>query len=148
VPPRNNFVLAVFFTVTLMIAAALYVLQAARSPDPNREYEAATRARLLSLHEAQARFRDGDLDGDGLDDFGTLEELVATGVVGGEVLKGDFVDGYMIDLTTGAGSPEPTWMAVASPALPGKTGELYFVITQVGVVYEHDQPQPVGLQGR
>jgi hypothetical protein len=88
---------------------------------------------LRTLASAQAIFREGDKDDDGVLDYARgLGELERAQLIGGTLAKG-VGNGYRIQLTASPEQPELLWMAVASPLEPGVGRSLF--INQSGVIY-------------
>ncbi|MGE0712505.1 MAG: hypothetical protein AB7N76_01500 [Planctomycetota bacterium] len=88
---------------------------------------------LRTIASAQALFREGDKDGDGVLDYGTLSELVAA------KLLPDYYGGvfrrYRIACGPSRDQPESCFWATAEPVSPGCFGnERSFGTNQVGVV--------------
>ena len=93
---------------------------------------------LDEIHSAQEQFREGDMDGDGELDYGTLPELIRAGLLSPELAEGG-LQGYTFEVRP-AGQSE-RWMASASPAEPGPGRPAYFM-NQTGVIHEVDGPLP------
>lgn len=95
--------------------------------------EAAAIGALKELTMAQTLFREGDLERDGVLDYGTRPELEAAGLVdpglGGE--------GYRIEVRVAPGElAQWKWMALATPEGEGRT----FAVNHGGeIVYEPGQ---------
>lgn len=96
--------------------------------------EAAALGALKTISSAQALFREGDKDDDGVFNYGSLGPLEDANLIDG-VLGGGTKNGYLFECEAGTDSPEFTWWATARPAIPGKTGDRYFYINQTGVIY-------------
>jgi type IV pilus assembly protein PilA len=95
---------------------------------------------LGRIAAAQAIFREGDKEGDGNLDYGTLAELGEAGLIDA-VLATGMKDGYLFESAYGATTSEFIWFAVASPVEPGHTGDRYWAINHEGVpYYTSEQP--------
>ena len=97
---------------------------------------------LGELARAQQRFREGDLDQDGAGDFGTLAELGAAGLIEAELATGELA-GYAFALRVSADFPDLCWIATATPARPGASGERSFTINFEGAVHAAPDPLPL-----
>lgn len=111
-------------------------------PDGN---EAAAIGALKTLVTAQTLFREGDKEGDGVLDYGTLTELSRATLVDA-VLGGGKKSGYVFDCQPSAATPEFLWFATASPAEPGTTGRRYFATNHAGVIY-YSTERPFVIDG-
>jgi hypothetical protein len=94
--------------------------------------ETAAIGALKSFATAQALFRECDKEQDGVCDYGTLDELIAAGLV-----SEDFADqvhfGYVFTVQPSQSTPEFLWAAKASPVEPGVTGTRHFMTNHEGV---------------
>lgn len=98
-----------------------------------RSGEAYAIGSLKTLATAQALFREGDKEQDGVLDYARgLGELEQAQLISGSLAAG-VGRGWRIQLAASPASPEFVWMAVASPLEPG-TARSFFV-NQQGVVY-------------
>lgn len=99
--------------------------------------ESGTIGALKTIGQAQRAFRDGDEEGDGLTDYGTLAELAGPGTSGliDAILGSGSKGGYLFAATYGAHTSEFIWIATARPQRPGRTGDRYFVRNHEGVTY-------------
>ena len=97
-------------------------------------------------------FREGDKDKDELLDYGTLRDLADHGVVD-DVLGSGTRQGYQFVALPSQKEPEFLWVATATPAVPGTTGDRYFMTNHSGVIYfaldrpfaaDPDAPLPEG----
>jgi hypothetical protein len=98
------------------------------------ENEASAIGALRTLNTAQALFREGDLDKNGVLDYASsLAEL-------GAKLRAPLIDpalasgtrhGYTFTILQ---ADRFTWSCVASPRRPGRTGDRYFFIDESGVI--------------
>lgn len=103
--------------------------------------EARAARALRYVHSAQRNFR-GRLRGKNNGYAETLEELAAARLIYDKQLAEGKSPGYMVLVRR---SPDKqSWMAVAVPEQPGKTGRYYFAINQAGVV--HRSKTPIELQ--
>ncbi len=92
---------------------------------------------LRTIAVAQAMFREGDKDGDGKLDYGTLEELAEFKLVDPVLGSGEKA-GYRF---TVKGVTDFTFQATAEPLEPGKTGQRSFFVDESGVIrFEHFEP--------
>ncbi|MCA8922853.1 MAG: hypothetical protein KDD82_13650 [Planctomycetes bacterium] len=99
---------------------------------------------LRTISTAQSLFREGDYEGDNVFDYGTLAELLDTGLIDAEVAKGKF--GYRFTVEVDKREPEFQWRATASPIKPG-TEARYYATDQTGVVFWMDKPFQFGENG-
>jgi len=90
---------------------------------------------LRELVEAQTRFRDGDLEGDGVLDYATIDELRATHSVPEYALRTTGV--YQAQIYVPPQTSEFLWMAVVNSTLPD---DLNFAVTQDGQLYASMEP--------
>ena len=95
---------------------------------------------LKTISTCEALFREGDKDGDGDLDYGTLPELIKA-----KLLARSSIDrtGYRFTVCPGSKAREFLWMAVAEPVKLGKTGNRYFATNHAGVIYYSDKPIPL-----
>jgi len=94
--------------------------------------EAAALGSLRTLVTAQAFFYDRDSDKDGIKNYAqTLNALGQLQLISADLATG-LSQGYVFDLTTS--QDRQHWKAVASPEVPGKTGDRYFVVDESGVI--------------
>ena len=98
-----------------------------------RAAESAAIGALQAISDAQSQFREGDAEGDGVLDYGTLCELARAGLLE-EGLAGGVLEGYELVVQPGP-SPEFTWWAMARPLEPGQEGQRSFFINYTGVIY-------------
>jgi hypothetical protein len=100
--------------------------------------EAGAIGSLKTISAAQALFREGDKDEDGVLDYGTLGELSTAGSYGGlvdSVLGSGVKYGYVFNASPSTTTCEFLWFATASPSKPGTTGDRYFATNHEGVTY-------------
>lgn len=134
-----------FTLIELMIVIAIIAIIAAIAI-PNlieaRKHgnEAAAIGALKTINTSQTLFREGDKEGDGTLDYGTLQDLSNTTLID-SVLGSAKKQGYLFDCNPAATTPEFLWFATANPASPTTTGDRYFCTNHAGVIYY------TGLQG-
>ena len=135
-----------FTLIELMIVIAIIAIIAAIAI-PNliearkNGNETAAIGALKTIGAAQALFRESDKESDGNLDYGTLSELATSGTTGliDRVLGSGTKQGYLFAATYGATTSEFIWFCVATPALPGTTGDRYFGTNHEGVTYYTSQ---------
>ena len=91
---------------------------------------------MKNLTSAQENFHRNDLEQDGVNDYGTFDELVAAGV-----LELDPELGYALEIHLSETNPRFMWMAVARPLEPGVTGTRYYAINHVGSLVASLDPE-------
>ncbi len=96
--------------------------------------EAAPIGALKTINTSQTLFREGDKDGDGVLDYGTLAELEQTGLIDSGLGSGT-KQGYLFVVQPSPTEPEYRWAAVANPVALGETGDRAFATDQSGSVY-------------
>jgi hypothetical protein len=81
------------------------------------------------------------MEGDDNLDYGTLRELGVAGPSGliDRVLATGTKQGYLFEATYGATTSEFIWIGIASPAVPGTSGDRYFVTNHEGVTFYTSQ---------
>ncbi len=132
--------------VVLLVLAAIVIpnlIEARKSGN-----ETAAIGALKTLGTAQSLFREADKEADGeLDYAGNLGELAEAGTTGliDNVLGSGIKNGYVFRVTHSVTTPEFLWMAVASPAIPGDTGDRTFITNHEGVTYYTSSLAPVPL---
>lgn len=104
--------------------------------------EASAIATLRLIASSQTTFREADKDGDGQADYGTLPELSQANLVD-EVVGTGSKHGYVFDVGRSAARPDTLWFALASPAVPGSTGDRWFAVNHAGVIFYTGGPAPV-----
>lgn len=125
-----------FTLIELMIVIAIIAIIAAIAI-PNlieaRKHgnESAAIGSLKAISSAQSLFREGDKDGDGTLDYGSLAELSAQNLVD-SVLGGGTKQGYNFVASSGG---QFTWDADGQPSVAGTTGDRYFYTDHTGVIY-------------
>ena len=133
--------LGVVALALLAVIAAPNQLGARRHPS----YSAALGA-LRAISSAQSLFRDGDKEGDGVLDYGTLEELGEQALVD-PLLAGGVKAGYAFVVRP---TSPFTWWAMARPY---HAGNPYFFVNHTGVVHSTSErgfpmcPCQVGPEG-
>ncbi|RMG08633.1 MAG: hypothetical protein D6731_21520 [Planctomycetota bacterium] len=140
-PPKSNTKLIVGIVVgaaALGFCCLIPVIAAIAVPNlveaRKRGNETAAIGALKFISTSQLLFREGDKDQDGVADYGTLDELAASGLIDA-VLGSGTRNGYVFSVAPSPVDPEKRWMAVANPVVRGTTGDRSFVINQEGVVY-------------
>ncbi len=132
-----------FTLIELMIVIAIIAIIAAIAI-PNllearkNGNETAAIGAMKTIGAAQALFREGDKETDGNLDYGTLLELSTAGASGGlidAVLGSGSKQGYLFQAAYSTTTSEFLWNAIASPSVPGTTGDRYFVTNHQGVTY-------------
>ncbi|MCO5171725.1 MAG: hypothetical protein M9894_35935 [Planctomycetes bacterium] len=99
--------------------------------------EAAAIGALKTVSTAQVVFREGDKDRDGVLNYArSLQDLSDTFLID-PVLGSGLKQGYRFELHA---ADDDTWMALASPAVEGTTGDRYFVVNHDGVVHYSYMP--------
>ncbi|MBX3466385.1 MAG: hypothetical protein KF878_05735 [Planctomycetes bacterium] len=96
--------------------------------------EAAAIGALKTINTAQVVFREGDKDGNGELDYGTLAQLAHARLID-EALGSGTKQGYRFEALPSPTTPEFLWMATATPVEPGRTGTRHFVTNHSGVIY-------------
>jgi hypothetical protein len=89
---------------------------------------------LKTINTSQTLFREGDKEGDGTLDYGTLAELSAAGLVD-PVLGSGTQGGYRFDVRPHPLTSEFLWFATANPIEPGRDGDRYFYTNEAGIIY-------------
>lgn len=98
----------------------------------SNETSAAATLRLIAT--SQVTFRDADKDNDGQADYGTLVELAQADLIDDLVGSGS-KSGYVFDLAISPTQPGAMWVALASPAARGATGDRFLAINHGGVIF-------------
>ncbi len=97
--------------------------------------EAAAIGALKTISTSQTLFREGDKDGDEFLDYASNLQELSDAYLIDMVLGSGVKQGYVFQVASAPDTPEFLWMATASPAAPGTTGDRYFVINHAGVIY-------------
>lgn len=129
-----------FTLIELMIVIAIIAIIAAIAI-PNlieaRKHgnESAAIGSLKAISSAQSLFREGDKDGNGVLDYGTLTQLsqqnLVDSVLGAGTKQGyNFASGNAV-----ASAINFTWAARGVPAVEGTTGDRRFYTNQTGVIF-------------
>ncbi|HBP21125.1 MAG TPA: pili assembly chaperone [Planctomycetes bacterium] len=127
-----------FTLIELMIVIAIIAIIAAIAI-PNlieaRKHgnESAAIGSLKAISSAQSLFREGDKEGDGTLDYGTLTELAQQTLVDG-ILGSGTKQGYNFSATGGTQSLY-TWDAQGQPSVAQTTGDRYFYTDHTGVIF-------------
>lgn len=128
-----------FTLIELMIVIAIIAIIAAIAI-PNlieaRKHgnEAAAIGALKTINTSQTLFREGDKEGDGTLDYGTLQLLSNTTLID-SVLGSGTKQGYKFQCDPSTSTGEFLWFATANPASPTTTGDRYFCTNHAGVIY-------------
>lgn len=128
--------------VVLSILAAIAVLAIPgllSSRKSSNETSAIATLRLIAT--SQTAFREADKEGDGESDYGTLAELAQANLIDDAVGSGSRA-GYVFDLARSATRPDTLWIVLASPVVPGSTGDKWFAVNHGGVVFYTSGPAP------
>lgn len=89
---------------------------------------------LKTIDTSQTLFREGDKEGDGLLDYGSLQELSNAALID-PFLGSGVKQGYRFEVRASPTTPEFLWFAVANPIEPGVTGDRSFCTNHTGVIY-------------
>jgi hypothetical protein len=89
---------------------------------------------LRTIATAESLFREGDKDGNGALDYGTLAQLGEARLIDGELASGT-KDGYLFAAGPSTSTSEFLWFAVANPEVPDLTGDRYFVTNHAAVIF-------------
>ncbi len=130
--PRRGFTLIelmiVIAAIAIVAAIAVPNLMEARKASN----EAAAISNLRQIHVAQEMYRDQDKDYDTRLDFAPdLTTLLETNALIDEVFATGTKQGYLFRKTF---ADEFSFTAGAEPVLPGRTGDRYFLIDDLGVI--------------
>ena len=128
-----------FTLIELMIVIAIIAIIAAIAI-PNlleaRKHgnEAAAIGALKTLSTAQSLYREGDKDNNNQFDYGNLTQLSTFDLID-DVLGSGSKQGYLFEAAASTSTAEFLWWASANPAVPGTTGDRYFITNQAGVIF-------------
>jgi hypothetical protein len=89
---------------------------------------------LKTIATAESVFREGDKDGNGALDYGTLAQLGEARLIDAELASGT-KDGYLFAAGPSASTSEFLWFAVANPEVPTVTGDRYFETNHAAVIF-------------
>lgn len=126
-----------FTLIELMIVIAIIAIIAAIAiPNLLRARASANEASAISslrtLVSAQAMFYQGDIEGDGTNDYATgLNELEDGELIDNTLATGT-KSGYVFFLA--ASNDNENWTCVANPKNPGSTGTRRFFVNEQGVI--------------
>jgi hypothetical protein len=138
-PPKDGLsTFAIVVLCGLVLCVVSSVIAAIAIPgvvQPRRTgNEYAAIGALKTINTAQTLFRESDKEADGTLDYGSLTELSDVTYIDA-ILGGGQKQGYLFQAAPSPTTPEFLWMAVANPAVPGTTGDRYFVTNQAGIIY-------------
>jgi prepilin-type N-terminal cleavage/methylation domain-containing protein len=128
-----------FTLIELMIVIAIIAIIAAIAI-PNlvqaRKHgnETAAIGALKTIQTCEQIFREGDKDGNGKLDYGSMPQLASTQLID-QVLGSGTKQGYLFRATASTSSSEFLWFATANPMLPGMTGDRYFETNHSCVIF-------------
>jgi hypothetical protein len=105
------------------------ILRRAQPPNPSRMAIV-----LEKIADDQETFRAGDQEHDGVQDYGTLAELVAADLLVAAYETGENF-GYRFEVRVSAAEPTAKWMAVANPHDPSAPDAPAFVINHERVLH-------------
>lgn len=89
---------------------------------------------LKTIAKAESIFREGDKDGNGSLDYGTLAQLSQTQLIDGALGSGT-KKGYVFAVGVSRCTSEFLWFATAHPLRPQITGDRYFCLDAGGVIF-------------
>lgn len=116
----------------IALVAVISIPSIIASKKHSNEANAITALRTISTQ--QELFRSGDSEEDSVEDFGTLSELALNNLLD-DVLGRGTKSGYRFQASYSSTTPRELWFGLASPFLPGKTGDRYFAVNHTGVIY-------------
>ena len=128
-----------FTLIELMIVIAIIAIIAAIAI-PNliqaRKHgnETAAIGALKTIATSESIFREGDKDGNGSPDYGTLGQLSSTQLIDG-VLGSGTKQGYIFASSASSSTSEFLWFAIAFPVVATTTGDRYFETNQAAVIF-------------
>jgi prepilin-type N-terminal cleavage/methylation domain-containing protein len=128
-----------FTLVELMIVIAIIaIIMAIAIPNliqaRKNGNETAAIGALKTISSAEAIFREGDKEGDGRNDYGTLSELSATQLID-SVLGSGTKQGYVFQAGYSTATSEFLWFAVANPVVSFYGGARYFEVNESAVIF-------------
>jgi hypothetical protein len=127
--------LSIAFPLFAFVACVVTMLAMdARRLRQKREHEQSAKRALWTIAEAQSIFREGDKDGNGVLDYGTLAQLGAARLIDPELASGT-KDGYVFAAGPSTSTSEYLWFAVANPEVPGVTGDRSFATNYSAVIF-------------
>ncbi len=106
--------------------------------------ETACIGALKTISTAQALFREGDKDNNGVLDYAADLAALTKSRLLDAMLGSGKKNGYTYKVCRGSAAPEFLWMAVASPIELGKTGSRHFAINHEGVIFYNGE-KPIEL---
>ena len=123
--------LLVALVLVLALVGAVLALPTLREGNQRATEREAIRA-LRELEAAQTKFREDDLDGDGIRNFGSLGQLARAGLIGPDLASG-VLRGFRLEVQPSQTEPEEAWIAVANRA-ETHTGRS-FVLNHKGAIH-------------
>jgi hypothetical protein len=115
----------------------------ARRLRQKHENELSAKRALYTIADAQSIFREGDKDGNGALDYGTLAQLGKARLIDAALASGT-KDGYLFEAGPSTSTSEYLWFAVANPEVPGVTGERYFATNYSAIIF-YSTSAPIAL---
>jgi hypothetical protein len=133
---RRQLMILLLIVATLVTLGALAVLPALmeRRWKEERRRKGSPVDCLRTIATAQPIFREGDKEGDGKLDYGTLTELGQTRLVD-EVLGSGTKAGYLFETAPSVTTSEWLWFAVASPEELDVDHSRYYCTNHAGVIF-------------
>lgn len=115
----------------LAVVGAVLALPTLREGSQRSTEREAVRA-LREIEEAQRKFRNEDLDGDGRPNFGSLGQLARAGLIGPDLASG-VLRGFRLEAQPSQTEPEEAWIVVANRTETQRGRS--FVLNQQGVIH-------------